>query len=190
MKNEWTKKIGESLARYRPREYPVLKEAKSRLVADDTSPARYADTVDGPSRRELPAEAVAAAQPAPAVYNGLGTVAEYGQGWVLANLRLRFPSGRWVPYVYAGTGITYTEFKDYQPASADLDLEGDTLHPAVNVGGGVEYFITRNFSLNADARWAYTWSHGFGIENYLRKTSGDYSIVAATIGFRVYLFNL
>ncbi len=122
--------------------------------------------------------------------DGLGRVAEYGQGWVLANLRLRFPSGRWVPYVYAGGGITYAEFKDYQPASEGLHLEGDTLHPAVNVGGGVEYFITRNFSLNADARWAYTWNHGFGIENYLPKTSGDYSIFATTIGFRVYLFNL
>ncbi len=38
VKNEWTKKIGESLARYRPREYPVLKEAKTRLVAEDLSP--------------------------------------------------------------------------------------------------------------------------------------------------------
>jgi hypothetical protein len=71
VKNEWTKKIGESLARYRPREYPVLKEAKTRLVAEDLSPARFADTLDGPSRRPLPgdpaAEAapVAAAPPAP-----------------------------------------------------------------------------------------------------------------------------
>ncbi len=59
VKNEWTKKIGESLARYRPKEYPVLKEAKSRLVAEDLSPSRFADTLDGPSRRPLPGEAVA-----------------------------------------------------------------------------------------------------------------------------------
>ncbi len=122
--------------------------------------------------------------------DGLGNVAEYGQGWVLANFRLRFPCGRWMPYLYAGAGIAYGEFKDYQPASVGLHLEGDTLHPAINVGGGVEYFITSNFSLNADARWAYTWNQGFGIENYVPKTSGDYSIFATTIGFRVYLFNL
>ncbi|HEX9307499.1 MAG TPA: hypothetical protein VF894_08410, partial [Anaeromyxobacter sp.] len=65
VKNEWTKKIGESLARYRPKEYPVLKEAKARLVAEDLSPARFADTLDGPSRRPLPAEAGAEPAPAP-----------------------------------------------------------------------------------------------------------------------------
>ncbi len=121
---------------------------------------------------------------------GIGTVAEYGQGWVLANLRLRFPVGRLAPYVYGGAGIAYGEFKDYQPASAGLTLEGDSLHPAMNVGGGIDYFITRNFSLNADVRWAYTWDEGFGIQNYLSKTSGDYSIFAVTLGFRVYLFDL
>jgi TolA-binding protein len=64
VKNEWTKRIAESLARYRPREYPVLKEAKSRLVAQDLSPARFADTAEGPSRRALPsAEATPAATP-------------------------------------------------------------------------------------------------------------------------------
>jgi TolA-binding protein len=55
VKNEWTKRVGESLARYRPKEYPILKEPKSRLVVDDVSPARFADTLDGPSRRALPA---------------------------------------------------------------------------------------------------------------------------------------
>jgi TolA-binding protein len=54
VKNEWTKKIGESLARYRPKEYPILKEAKTRLVSADLSPSPFADTPDGPSRRPLP----------------------------------------------------------------------------------------------------------------------------------------
>jgi TolA-binding protein len=50
VKNEWTKKIGESLARYRPREYPILKEAKARMISEDLSPVPLADTPDGPSR--------------------------------------------------------------------------------------------------------------------------------------------
>ncbi len=54
VKNEWTKKIGESLARYRPREYPVLKEAKVRMVTEDVSPVAFADTVDGPTKRAPP----------------------------------------------------------------------------------------------------------------------------------------
>jgi hypothetical protein len=64
VKNEWTKKVNESLARYRPAEYPVLKEAKSALISEDASPAAYADTPDGPTRRELPgpAEAVPPAE--------------------------------------------------------------------------------------------------------------------------------
>jgi TolA-binding protein len=67
VKNEWTKKIGESLARYRPKEYPILKEAKSRLVAEDVSSARFGDTFEGPSRRALPGEPGAEpAAPAPA----------------------------------------------------------------------------------------------------------------------------
>jgi opacity protein-like surface antigen len=122
--------------------------------------------------------------------DGLGRLAEYGQGWVLANFRLRFPSGRWVPYAYAGGGIAYGEFKDYQPASIGLTLEGDTMHPALNIGGGVEYFITRNLSVNTGVRWAYTWDQGFGIKGHVPKSSGDYSYFAATIGFRVYLFDL
>ena len=39
LKNEWTRKINESLARHRPREYPVPKEPKGRLLLEDRSPA-------------------------------------------------------------------------------------------------------------------------------------------------------
>ncbi len=61
VKNEWTKKIGESLARYRPREYPILKAAKARLLSDDSSPAPFADTPEGPTRRAPTAEPQGAA---------------------------------------------------------------------------------------------------------------------------------
>ncbi|HET7826959.1 MAG TPA: tetratricopeptide repeat protein, partial [Anaeromyxobacter sp.] len=46
VKNEWTKKIAESLARYRPKEYPVLKEAKGRMLAVDLSPAMLASSAN------------------------------------------------------------------------------------------------------------------------------------------------
>jgi TolA-binding protein len=66
VKNEWTKKIGESLARFRPKEYPVLKEARSRMLADDLAPVAWADTPAGPSvRKEEPPPEIAPA-PAPA----------------------------------------------------------------------------------------------------------------------------
>lgn len=120
---------------------------------------------------------------------GLGEVTEYGQGWVMGNLRLRFPHGRLTPYVYLGPGICYAEIKENKPPSNGLSLSGNKMQPAFNVGGGVEYFITRRFSLNADARWAYSWDHTFEMSTGL-STKGDISYAAATIGFRVYLFDL
>ena len=76
VKNEWTKKIGESLSRFRPKEYPVLKEPRARLLADDVAPAAWADTPAGPSvRKEAPPpEPPAAAAPA----QGEGVPAEKG----------------------------------------------------------------------------------------------------------------
>ena len=70
VKNEWTKKVSESLARYRPSEYPVLKEAKSALVTEDASPAAFADTPDGPTRRALPGPAQATPEAAPSSPSG------------------------------------------------------------------------------------------------------------------------
>ena len=61
VKNEWTKKIAESLARYRPKEYPALKEAKAKLLAVDLSPSPFAETPEGPVRRALPAQEPATA---------------------------------------------------------------------------------------------------------------------------------
>jgi opacity protein-like surface antigen len=63
------------------------------------------------------------------------------------------------------------------------------MHPAFNIGGGLEYFITKRFSINTDARWAYSWDHTIELSNGL-STKGDISHAAVTIGLRVYLFDL
>jgi TolA-binding protein len=78
VKNEWTKKIGESLSRFRPKEYPVLKEPRARLLAADVAPVAWADTPAGPSVRkeEPPPEAAPAAGPAAAPAPGEGAPAE------------------------------------------------------------------------------------------------------------------
>ncbi|BDG10429.1 tetratricopeptide repeat protein [Anaeromyxobacter paludicola] len=51
VKNEWTRRISESLARYRPKEYPILKDAKGRMVPQDLSPLALAGAAAG---RESP----------------------------------------------------------------------------------------------------------------------------------------
>jgi TolA-binding protein len=58
VKNEWTRRTAESLARYRPAEYPVLKEARGRMQLEDRSPAPLLETPDGAPRK--PAQPVAA----------------------------------------------------------------------------------------------------------------------------------
>jgi opacity protein-like surface antigen len=122
--------------------------------------------------------------------DGRGTIGEYGMGAVLANLRLRYPMsrGRWVPYLMAGGGITYAEWNDAKAAGNGLDVDSKGIYPAVGVGAGLEYFIVRNFSLNADARWLYTWDHEMDIAG-VASGSGDFSAFQFNIGFRVYLFD-
>ena len=68
VKNEWTKRIGESLSRFRPKEYPVLKEPRARFLADDLAPVSWADSPVGPKRHveEPPPEAAPVAAPAEA----------------------------------------------------------------------------------------------------------------------------
>jgi TolA-binding protein len=48
VKNEWTKKIAESLARYRPKDYPILKDAKGDMLFDTLSPSPIVDSPEGP----------------------------------------------------------------------------------------------------------------------------------------------
>lgn len=67
VKNEWTRRIGESLSRYRPREYPVLKEARARLLDGDTAPLPWADSPAGPTVRRAEPSAPAAEAPEAAV---------------------------------------------------------------------------------------------------------------------------
>lgn len=124
------------------------------------------------------------------VLDGYGSVGEYGMGLVMPYLRLKHPlgRGRWVPYFMAGGGIAYGEFNDAKEAGAGLNIDAKGIHPAFAVGGGIEYFVTRNFSFNADARWAYSWDHDIDIEGVTSGT-GDFSAVLFNIGFRVYLFD-
>ncbi|WP_163995845.1 tetratricopeptide repeat protein [Pyxidicoccus caerfyrddinensis] len=46
--NEWTRRTLEALNRFRPKEYPVLKEPKQALSADGAYPDGLVGTVDGP----------------------------------------------------------------------------------------------------------------------------------------------
>jgi opacity protein-like surface antigen len=122
---------------------------------------------------------------------GHGHIGEYSVYRLLPQLRLRWPMsrGRLVPYILAGGGVTYDEFNDRKPNGGGLDVDTLAWHPAVTAGAGLEYFLVRNFSINADVRWLYTWGHSLSIDGG-PAAKGDFSDVQFFLGFRVYLFNL
>jgi opacity protein-like surface antigen len=121
--------------------------------------------------------------------NDVGTVGEYGMGVVIPYLRLRYPlgHGRWQPYVMTGVGVGYHNFNDATPAASNLDVDAKGISPVVGVGGGIEYFVARNFSFNFDMRWLYMWNQEVTIENTAQAT-GDTSALMFSLGFRVYLW--
>jgi len=69
LNNEWIKKTLESLNRYRPKEYPLLKDPKSTLSFDPLYQPQWSDTPDGSSQMTVPITQPASAptqSPAPA----------------------------------------------------------------------------------------------------------------------------
>jgi opacity protein-like surface antigen len=119
--------------------------------------------------------------------DALGDVAEYGQGWIMGNLRLRFPYGRWVPYATIGAGVVYVDFKDPKVGAVGRSLPPQAFYPAVGAGAGVEYFLVRNLSFCADFRFGYSFGHTFSMPPEIPQGKGDISYLAAAIGFRIYL---
>lgn len=113
------------------------------------------------------------------------TVGEYATFSILPLARLRLPlqDGRWVPYMTAGFGAIYGEFND---GRHEFDVSAKGLYPAVAVGGGLEYFIHRGFSVTADTWWQYSWGHEFKVDG--RQFRGDFSSLQLQLGFRAYLF--
>ena len=125
------------------------------------------------------------------VVDDLGAVGEYSLYPALIQLRLRQPlgRGRWVPYFLAGGGIMYAEFNDKKEPGRNLDVDAKGVYPALGVGGGIEYFVARNFSMNLETRWIYSWDHAFTLGTGPEE-KGDLSVFQAQLGFRLYLLEL
>ncbi len=123
--------------------------------------------------------------------DGIGPVGEYSLYPAVVQLRLRQPlqRGRWVPYFVAGGGIMYGEFNDKKEHGEGLKVDAKGAYPALSVGGGIEYFMVRNFSLNLETRWLYSFDQAITIGNGPEET-GDLSLFQAQLGFRVYFLEL
>lgn len=79
---------------------------------------------------------------------------------LLADLYLRYPievgKNKLVPYVVGGLGVVFYDYKE----SSFLKQYGVTVNIdpsfALKLGGGIEYFLTKNIALGAEG--SYIWS--------------------------------
>ncbi|MCZ7639292.1 MAG: hypothetical protein M5U12_26565 [Verrucomicrobia bacterium] len=83
----------------------------------------------------------------------------------------------------------YGEFNDKKEPSQGLKLDAKGVYPALGVGGGIEYFVARNFAMNLETRWIYSWDHAFTVGSGPEE-KGDLSVFQAQLGFRLYLLEL
>jgi opacity protein-like surface antigen len=73
-------------------------------------------------------------------------------------IRLRYPlgEGRWVPYLFAGPGVTFIQLNDRKPPAFGHAVNGDDTLFSATFGGGIEYFVADNITFHIEGR--YDWS--------------------------------
>lgn len=98
-----------------------------------------------------------------------------------AQYRFRVP-GRGVPYLGAGLDILVADYDPYDGASLDVDTA-----LGAHLKGGLDYFVTRNLALNAEAKFVFAPDTDI---TYQGIHTGDFdpSSFSGTVGVR-YFFN-
>lgn len=119
-----------------------------------------------------------------------GGVGEYANYAVLPSLRFRLPlnDARLVPYVLAGVGAVYGEVNDRFSNGTGVTVNSKGFAPSLGLGAGVEYFCTRNVSVNGQVKWNYTWDRTVSVAG--TEYTGDLSLIHFQIGVRLYLFDV
>jgi hypothetical protein len=67
-----------------------------------------------------------------------------------ADVNYNWEGGKWHPFVGAGVGAYFIQFKDNGQALGDSETKA-----GFNLGGGVEYFTGRTVSLKGEARYHF-----------------------------------
>ena len=93
---------------------------------------------------------------------------------ILANLQLRKKVGDFYPYLVGGVGGQFFDYKDL----GGTDAKDKDASIAYKFGGGLEYFLNNNWSLNAEGAYiygntggsatldTYSWHYKTGIKYY------------------------
>jgi opacity protein-like surface antigen len=80
-----------------------------------------------------------------------------------ANARVYYPLERWQPYLLAGVGMAHYDIHQ------NLEVKGATINVGGRLGGGLDFYVTPHFVLNASVTVLLT---GFEIEVPGRNVDG------------------
>ena len=120
---------------------------------------------------------------------GIGSIEEYAIYTFIPQLRLRYPiwGGRLVPYAVGGVGVGHVEGNDRKPNGANVSFHANGNGIAAAVGGGIEYFLTRNIAAGLESKWSYTGGHNITINGNSQTATVQAAVV--TLGLRVYFYD-
>jgi len=87
------------------------------------------------------------------------------------NANYNWERGKWHPFVGAGIGVHFLQFRSEQPSTDNTDTK-----VGFNTGGGIEYFLNRTLAVKGEGRY-----HALG-DVRGEQTSGT----ALTVGVKTY----
>jgi opacity protein-like surface antigen len=101
-------------------------------------------------------------------------------------IRLRYPlgNGRWVPYVFAGPGVTFLQLNDRKDPVFHKNVEGDGTLLSGVFGAGLEYYIADNVSFSIEGKYALVQSRDVTVDGASRDV--DVSTPLVMFGVRAY----
>jgi opacity protein-like surface antigen len=117
----------------------------------------------------------------------LGAVSEIAISHLTPEIRLRYPLGqskRWVPYVYAGPGVTFLTLNDQKPPGYHHDIEGNGTRFSAVFGGGLEYFVADNVTFSIEGRYQWVQNNPITIDG--ASQDGNFSAPLLMFGIRAY----
>jgi opacity protein-like surface antigen len=117
---------------------------------------------------------------------GLDTIFENSVMTLTPEIRVRYPlgSGRWVPYAFAGPGVTFFQFNDRKNPAFHREVHGDSTQFSAVFGAGIEYYVADNISFNIEGKYDWIGSDPVTVDGQRRNI--DYSSALLMFGVRAY----
>ncbi len=117
---------------------------------------------------------------------GLGQITEDSILSLTPEIRVRYPlgNGRWVPYAYAGPGVTFFQLNDRKNPAYHRDLHGDSTQLSAMVGAGLEYYVADNISFSIEGK--YNWINSAPVTLDGEERHMNYSSPLIMFGVRAY----